>query len=76
MKSISLKLDESIFSETEKILKRIRMSRNKYINDAISYYNKVQNRALLAKRFEKESSMVREESMNVLKDFEDIDYVD
>ena len=76
MKSISLKLDESIFTETEKILKRVRMSRNKYINEAISYYNKVQNRALLAKKFEKESIMVREESMSILKDFEDIDYVD
>ena len=35
MKTISLKIDESIFGETEKILSSMKKPRNKYINDAI-----------------------------------------
>lgn len=74
MKTVSLKIDDSIFGETEKILSRIRKSRNRYINEALEYYNKVQSRALLEDRLKVESDLVKEESMAVLKDFEEIDY--
>ncbi|MFP4488027.1 MAG: hypothetical protein ACLFN1_01865 [Bacteroidales bacterium] len=76
MKSISLKIDDSIFQETEKILARIRKPRNRYINEAIYYYNSLQKRQILEERLKKESDVVREDSMEVLRDFEDIDYVD
>jgi len=74
MKTVSLKIDDSIFGETEKILSRIRKSRNRYINEALEYYNKVQNRYILEDRLKLESALVKEESMSVLKDFEEIDY--
>ena len=74
MKTISLKIDDSIFGETEKILSRIIMPRNRYINEAIDYYNKVQKRQNLEKRLLIESELVQKESMNILKDFEKIDY--
>lgn len=35
MKNLSLKLDDDIFQETEKIVKRIKKNRNRYINKAI-----------------------------------------
>ena len=38
MKTVSLKIDDSIFGETEKILSRISIPRNRYINEAIEYY--------------------------------------
>ncbi|MDZ7737921.1 MAG: hypothetical protein U5K32_02400 [Bacteroidales bacterium] len=76
MKSISLKIDDSIFQETEKILARIRKPRNRYINEAIYYYNSLQNRKILEESLKKESDVVREDSMEVLRDFEGIDYVD
>lgn len=76
MKNVSLKIDESIFGETEKILSRIKKPRNRYINEAIDYYNKLQKRLLLEKRLKKESDLVKNESMFVLKEFEEIDYVD
>jgi hypothetical protein len=41
MKTVSLKIDDSIFGETEKILNRIKKPRNRYINEAIDYYNKL-----------------------------------
>lgn len=76
MKTVSLKIDDSIFGETEKILIRIKMPRNRYINEAIEYYNKVQHRQILEKRLKIESDLVKGDSLNILKDFERIDYVD
>jgi len=76
MKTVSLKIDDSIFGETEKILSKIKKPRNRYINDAIDFYNRIQKRALLEKKLKKESDLVKADSMDVLKDFEEIDYVD
>ena len=76
MKTVSLKIDDSIFGETEKILSKIKKPRNRYINDAIEYYNRIQKRAILEKKLKKESDLVKADSMDVLKDFEEIDYVD
>jgi len=76
MKTVSLKIDDSIFGETEKILSKIKKPRNRYINDAIDYYNRIQKRAILENRLKKESELVKTDSMEVLKDFEEIDYVD
>jgi hypothetical protein len=76
MKTVSLKIDDSIFTETEKILSRISIPRNRYINEAIEYYNKMQKRQLLEKRLKVESSLVSKDSMSILKDFENIDYAD
>lgn len=76
MKNISLKIDDSIFGETEKILSRIKKPRNRYINEAIDFYNKLQRRLLLEKKLKKESDLVKKDSMSVIKEFEEIDYVD
>lgn len=76
MKTLSLKMDDSTFGETEKILEWIKKPRNRYINEAIDYYNRVQKRLMLEKKLKKESALVRQNSMDVLKEFEEIDYVD
>jgi hypothetical protein len=76
MKTVSLKIDDSIFGETEMIISRIKTSRNRYINEAIDNYNKIQKRQLMEQKLSKESSLVREDSLNVLNDFECINYVD
>ncbi len=76
MKTISLKIDDSIFGETEKILSRMKKPRNRYINEAIDYYNRLQRRLMIEKRLKKESDLVRSDSMSVLKEFEEVDYVD
>lgn len=76
MKTVSLKIDDSIFDETEKILARIKKPRNRYINEAIEFYNKFQRKQILEKKLKRESSIVKADSMSVLKDFEEIDYVD
>lgn len=76
MKTVSLKIDESIFVETEKILSSISIPRNRYINEALEYYNKIQKRQLLEQKLKKESDLVKKNSMNILQDFEDLDYAD
>jgi len=76
MKTVSLKIDDSIFGETEKILSRIKKPRNRYINEALEYYNRIQKRMILEKQLKKESELVKMDSLSVLKEFEDIDYAD
>ncbi len=76
MKNISLKLDDSVFGETEKILSRIKKPRNRYINEALAYYNRLQKRLILEKKLRKESDLVKSDSLDVLEQFENIDYAD
>ncbi len=76
MKTISLKIDDSIFRETEEILARIKRPRNRYINEAISHWNKYHQRRIFEETLKKESGLVKNDSMSILKDFEEIDYVD
>ena len=74
MKTISLKLDDSIFGETEDIIAGLKQPRNRYINEAVDYYNKIQKRKKLEQTLRKESLIVNEDSMSVLKEFEIFEY--
>jgi len=76
VKTVSLKIDDSMFGETERILSSLKQPRNRYIKEAIAYYNRVQKRLILKKRLKIESDCVTKDSMSVLKDFGEIDYVD
>ena len=53
MKTLSLKLNESVFEETEGILKEKVISRNRYINEALEFYNRCHKRKKLAKALAK-----------------------
>lgn len=74
MKTLSLKINESIFVETEMILSKIKKPRNRYINEALEYYNKIQRRKILEEKLKKESELVKDDSLSVLNEFEEIDY--
>lgn len=76
MKTVSLKIDDPIFLETEKILSRIKKTRNRYINEALVYYNQHQRRIFLEKKLKNDSELVKEDSLSVLNEFERIDYAD
>ncbi|MCL2327873.1 MAG: hypothetical protein FWC39_05095 [Bacteroidetes bacterium] len=76
MAAISLKIDDFIFAETENILSKTKQARNRYINEALNYYNKMQKRLFLEKILRKESKAVQESSMEVVKEFEKIDNYD
>ena len=70
MKTVSLKIDDSIFGETEEILKNLKKPRNRYINEAIEFYNNFQKRKMIDSQLQKESKLVSENSMKVLAEFE------
>lgn len=70
MKNLSLKLEDNIFQETEKIVTKIKKNRNRYINEAIEFYNRLHKRRLLSKQLSKESKIVAKDSLAVLAEFE------
>jgi hypothetical protein len=70
MKNLSLKLEDDIFQETEKIITKVKKNRNRYINEAIEFYNRLHKRRLLSKQLSKESKIVAKDSMEVLAEFE------
>jgi len=72
MKNLSLKLKEEIYRDTEKVVKKLNIPRNSYINKAVDFYNKVNNKNMLRKKMFEESLLVSADSMDVLKEFEKI----
>lgn len=70
MKNLSLKMDDMVFNETEIITAKISKNRNRYINEAVQFYNLLQKRRIISKQLQKESKLVQEESMKVLAEFE------
>ena len=72
MKTLSLKLDDNIYNDTEDMLTKIKKSRNRYINEAVDYYNRINRRNLIARKLAKESRLVRKESLAVLSEFESL----
>ena len=76
MKILSLKLDDIVYEETEQLLEKIKKPRNRYINEALQYYNRIQKRKIISKMLVLESKLVGDESMKVLHEFENIDEYD
>ena len=73
MKSLSLKLDEKLFEETEEVTQELKIARNRYINDALELYNKFNQRLLIEKQIKKEIEEGRVSSLEVMRDWEDTD---
>ncbi len=72
MKSISLKIQEPILFDADNMSSQLETSRNKYINEAIAFYNKHQKRELLKAQIAFEAKIIMDESMEVLHEFEQL----
>lgn len=70
MKRWTIQLNESVFKETEDILKEKGIPRNRYINESLDFYNRYHKRNKLAKAFAKASQLVRDSSMEVNAEFD------
>lgn len=70
MKTLSLKLDDDIFNEAEEITSKLHLARNRYINEAVSIYNRVNKKRLLKKQLEMESLLTGKDSLEILHEFE------
>ncbi len=73
MKVLSLKLKDEIFKEVEKTVRREGISRNAYINQALLFYNKINDRKHLRRKLQIESKAVATVSLEVLKEFESLE---
>lgn len=72
MKTLSFKLEDSVYRETEQVREIMKVSRDSYMNDALRYYNRVQKRKIIPKLLVLESKAVSDESMKVLNEFENL----
>ena len=69
-KVLTLKLKDEIFEAVEKVLKKEGIPRNRYINNAIDYYNKLSRRRILKTQHLTEAELVQDSSLEVLEEFE------
>jgi predicted transcriptional regulator len=72
MKTLSLKLDDKIFDEAEEITARLRLARNRYINEAVNMYNLYNKRKMLKQKLMSESQHSAKDSMEILREFEQL----
>jgi predicted transcriptional regulator len=72
MKTLSLKLDDDIFSETEKMTEELKVARNRYINDALKFFNDLNRKRALKAELQKESRIVSANSIEVLAEYEEL----
>ena len=70
MKTLSLKLDDKTFDDAEIITSKLKLARNRYINEAVHIYNLFNKRRLLKKQLLKESKLTSNDSMEILHEFE------
>ncbi len=70
MQAMSLKVDEDVLDATDQIVKRRKISRNAYINEAIRAYNALERRRELREKLAAESKVVAAHSLAVLKELE------
>jgi len=70
MKNLSLKLDDEIFLETEKVVEKLGTTRNRYINEALEIYNRYYNRKMLRDQLMKESRAAYGSSREILDEYE------
>jgi len=72
MKTLSLKLDDKIFEKAEELTSKLKLARNRYINEAVNIYNQFNKRKLLKNQLTKESKLTRNDSMDILNEFEQL----
>jgi len=72
-KVLSLKVKDDVFESVERVTRRLRVPRNAYINDALEFYNRWNERGRLRRRLAEESVLVRKSSWQVLEEMEKLD---
>lgn len=74
MKTVSINIKDSIFEEAEKLISRLKIPMNTYINDGLEHYNQFQKRLLLGGKHYDESDLENTDSLTLLEEFEGFDY--
>jgi predicted transcriptional regulator len=69
-KALSLKLQDDVFADADRIAHETDLPRNAYINKAVAFYNGLHKRRILRQGYAREAALVEAESMRVLREFE------
>ena len=69
-KLVSVKLDDEVFRDTERLVRETKSSRNALINRAVRLLTRVYKRRRLREALKRESALVSAESVAVLNEFE------
>ena len=72
MKSITIKIRDLLFAETEIIVLNNKSSLNSYFNEALKRSNIIQKRKILGEKLASESFQVKDDSISVLHEFEEM----
>ena len=70
MNAISMKIEEPLLAEVAHFVKRRKISRNAYFNEAIRAYNALERRRELREKLHRESEIVSADSLAMLKELE------
>ena len=62
--------------ETEEIIGKLKLARNRYINEALRLFNMYNKKKLLKKQLSFESGLVGKDSMEILEEFEQLIHED
>lgn len=73
MKVLSLKLKDDVYDGVERMVQKIKVSRNAYINEALRLYNKFNERRHLRKKMAQESLAVQASTLEVLQEMEKLE---
>ena len=69
-KLVSVKLDDEVFRDAEKLVRETKTSRNALINRAVRLLTRLYRKRHLREVLKRESARVRRESLAVLNEFE------
>ena len=63
-------MDDRIFQETEKVVHRMHVPRNAYINEAVDFYNRRQKRQVIRKQLGRDVRNLKKQTRETIKSFE------
>jgi len=74
MSLVTIRISEELINKTNQIARSLKVSRNEYIKKSILTMNESVNQQELKIQLTKSSKLVRNNSMQVNKDFDEIEY--
>jgi len=74
MSLVTIRISEELMNKTNQIARSLKVSRNEYIKKSILTMNESVNQQEIKIQLTKSSKLVRNNSMQVNKDFDEIEY--
>ena len=69
-KALLLKLNDETFQAVEKVVHKVGIARNAYLNRAVDFYNRLQLRRMTARKLKKEAAALKGDTREMLDSYE------